>query len=314
VPEKSLGVTVVVSTMPANPDKIGKCTRNYILEPTVFDRIVLFLPGRKSPPNNQNHVYFGIMNSELAALYQHYQQIIANLNLVLPPDADARTAHICQLFDQLDVVNTSFISIFDLHKRRHMYHSRKFGAFFGWDMAKIASHDTEYLNQFTHPDDFEHLTRAGVHFMAMGAETPHEKLRDFKLVTEYRLLTAPEKWTRVVEQQSVLEFDVNGTMWLALSVVDISPVQDPLEKPLIKLVNIRTGEIESFPKSEKSTLSKRERDVAGLVADGLASKEIADRLFLSVHTVNTHRQRIIEKLGVSNMTEAVVLARAKGLF
>ncbi len=46
-------------------------------------------------------------------------------------------------------------------------------------------------------------------------------------------------------------------------------------------------------------LSAREREIALLAADGLASKEIADRLFLSVRTVDNHLQKVYVKLGVS---------------
>jgi len=45
----------------------------------------------------------------------------------------------------------------------------------------------------------------------------------------------------------------------------------------------------------------------------LISKQIADKLFISVNTVNTHRQRIIEKLNVSNTAEAVQHAGRLGL-
>jgi len=51
----------------------------------------------------------------------------------------------------------------------------------------------------------------------------------------------------------------------------------------------------------------------GLVASGLASKEIADSLFISVATVNNHRQRILEKLGTRSSAEAVRYAAALGL-
>ena len=47
----------------------------------------------------------------------------------------------------------------------------------------------------------------------------------------------------------------------------------------------------------QSALSVRETEVAHLVAEGLTNKEIAERLFLSIHTVKTHRKNIIKKLG-----------------
>ena len=44
-------------------------------------------------------------------------------------------------------------------------------------------------------------------------------------------------------------------------------------------------------------LSVRELEIIKLIESGLGSKEIADKLFLSVHTVNTHRSNILEKSG-----------------
>jgi len=47
-------------------------------------------------------------------------------------------------------------------------------------------------------------------------------------------------------------------------------------------------------------LSGREREIVMLAATGMASKDIADRLFLSVRTVNNHLQHAYTKLGVSS--------------
>ena len=44
-------------------------------------------------------------------------------------------------------------------------------------------------------------------------------------------------------------------------------------------------------------LSTRETELVHLIAEGLTNKEIAERLFLSIHTVKTHRKNIIKKLG-----------------
>ena len=60
-------------------------------------------------------------------------------------------------------------------------------------------------------------------------------------------------------------------------------------------------------------LSGREREVLGLLAAGLTSKEIGQRLGLSLKTVDNHRSRILEKLGVANTVAAVGLAHQHGL-
>jgi DNA-binding NarL/FixJ family response regulator len=50
-------------------------------------------------------------------------------------------------------------------------------------------------------------------------------------------------------------------------------------------------------------LTRREREIAHLVTDGLTSREVAESLFLSVRTVDNHLSRIYDKLGIRSRTE-----------
>lgn len=61
-------------------------------------------------------------------------------------------------------------------------------------------------------------------------------------------------------------------------------------------------------------LTDREREVLKLVAKGFTNQEIAQRLFLSVKTVETHRSHIMEKLQLRNRAELVRYAIKNGLF
>ena len=60
-------------------------------------------------------------------------------------------------------------------------------------------------------------------------------------------------------------------------------------------------------------LSKRELEVLQLLSEGNANDQIASALFLSVHTVRTHIQNFIGKLGAHSKLEAVAMAVRKGL-
>jgi len=60
-------------------------------------------------------------------------------------------------------------------------------------------------------------------------------------------------------------------------------------------------------------LTAREREVLQLIAEGNSNKEIAGRLFLSVLTVETHRKRILEKLGVRGTADLILYAVRKGI-
>ena len=61
-------------------------------------------------------------------------------------------------------------------------------------------------------------------------------------------------------------------------------------------------------------LSEREKDVVKLICQEFTNKEIADKLFISPRTVESHRQRIVEKLGVKNSIGIVVYAIIHNIF
>jgi DNA-binding NarL/FixJ family response regulator len=71
----------------------------------------------------------------------------------------------------------------------------------------------------------------------------------------------------------------------------------------------KTATMEHAPASR---LSSREQEVLRLVAEGLTSKQIAQQLFLSRRTVDTHLTSIFNKLGVESRAHAVAVAARDG--
>jgi len=61
------------------------------------------------------------------------------------------------------------------------------------------------------------------------------------------------------------------------------------------------------------TLTDREKQVLKLVAEGKSNKEVADDLGISVKTAMTHREHVMEKLGLHNRTELVRFAIRQGV-
>jgi two-component system, NarL family, response regulator NreC len=70
----------------------------------------------------------------------------------------------------------------------------------------------------------------------------------------------------------------------------------------------RTGGESSY-----DLLTPREREVLQLIAEGKSNKEIADMLNLSVHTVETHRGNLMEKLNLKGIPELILYAVRKGI-
>lgn len=86
----------------------------------------------------------------------------------------------------------------------------------------------------------------------------------------------------------------------------VHPVTEPQLIATLHLISLsRSVTVEQHLK----VLSSREREVLQLVLKGFTSKEIGQQLFVSMNTVNTHKRRIKEKLGVRRWVEL----RNKGL-
>ncbi len=62
-----------------------------------------------------------------------------------------------------------------------------------------------------------------------------------------------------------------------------------------------------------SLLSAKEREVLQLIAEGKSTREIAERLAVSVHTVATHRSNILERLGMDSVADLIKFAIREGL-
>jgi DNA-binding NarL/FixJ family response regulator len=76
---------------------------------------------------------------------------------------------------------------------------------------------------------------------------------------------------------------------------------------------LAAADAESDRRSEEDPLSEREREVLRLLALGHANHEIANQLYISVRTVETHRAHILQKLRLSTRADLVRYAIAQGL-
>lgn len=217
---------------------------------------------------------------------------------------------------KLAETSNSIISVFDLFQKKHVYHSSNFEAFLGYPKKDFEKGGEFFLDSKIHPEDYVALMQNGITLFELLTNIPNELRLSCKLINEFRILNASNQFVKVIEQQQTLELDNKGNVWLALSILDISPNQNVNENLKSEIINFKSGEFISYlqPKARKEmALSKREIEILKHVKEGKLSKEISDKLYISVHTVNTHRQKILEKLNVNNSMEAVKIAAKLGL-
>jgi DNA-binding CsgD family transcriptional regulator len=78
-------------------------------------------------------------------------------------------------------------------------------------------------------------------------------------------------------------------------------------------VPVRTPFVRDAAAVETLGITPRELEILELIAAGLSTREIAERVFVSENTVKTHSRRLFDKLGAKRRTQAVQLAKERGL-
>ena len=81
------------------------------------------------------------------------------------------------------------------------------------------------------------------------------------------------------------------------------------------VVQVRTTEpfVVNSARQEQLGITARELEILGAIAEGLSTREIAERLFVSENTVKTHASRLFGKLNAKRRTQAVQLGKEAGL-
>ena len=139
--------------------------------------------------------------------------------------------------------------------------------------------------------------------------------KKYKAICRIRIRDRHRNYIHIINSTQALQLSPNGKIWLILCCYNLSPNQRGTDDIEPHIINTFNGEILTLDFKDKRNhiLTVREKEILNLIKEGKASKNIADILEISVHTVNRHRQNIIEKLSVGNSIEAISAAISMGL-
>ena len=160
------------------------------------------------------------------------------------------------------------------------------------------------IEKLVHPDDLEVVRQIDKKVWEFLDTLPEEEKLAYKYIYELRVLEKG-KYIRMIYQTRILAFKDDN--FLAMGIIDLAPEQSANTSVRFQIKNCLTDEIVPFT-IETATdvlLTPREREILALAKEGMFSKEISEKLNISVHTVNRHRQNILEKLQVDNIIEAM---------
>ncbi|MEI7473937.1 MAG: response regulator transcription factor [bacterium] len=114
----------------------------------------------------------------------------------------------------------------------------------------------------------------------------------------------------------VIESVYDGAAWLDPAIADVVLKSIKSGKCLtsVEIGGNKTTEnaLDEEP-SEKIQLTERELEVLKLIVDGFSNAEIAEKLFVSIHTAKAHVCNILQKLSVDDRTQAAIKALKDGI-
>ena len=178
----------------------------------------------------------------------------------------------------------------------------------------------EHFFDILHPDDAPLLLRketAAYHFLFR--QLSHEKRKCYLVSYQFRLRSAEGIYKNMLYQSVALDVSEDGKIRYLLGIhADISHLS-ALPDHRISFIGLH-GEpsflsvpLASPPEQFADLrLSDREKGIIRLLAEGMASKQVAAQLGISVHTVNTHRCNLLRKLRCKNTLELTALALRQG--
>lgn len=179
----------------------------------------------------------------------------------------------------------------------------------------IGSSDEDELYNRLHPEDLAEKRMLEYEFFKLADRLPPEEKTEVRATCRLRIKGNDGYYRTIDNSTRLIRLSPRGKMWLILCIYDLSPFQPECDGIAPRIVNSRTGEVTPVSLAEKRghLLSDREKQILLLVKEGKPSKKIADELGISIHTVNRHRQNIIQKLSVGNSVEALMAADAMKL-
>lgn len=225
-------------------------------------------------------------NRELEALQQELEAL------------KARCAFLQRVVDEVP----ANIYISDLEKPGVVWCNKTNEESLGYPLEEIRAMGMDYMYAIVHPDDQNIPTDSIAHYQAFnGAEFGGVFRAKHRAEEAYRWFIG---WAKALTRNG------QGEVKELLCVdVDMSPRMNTEEQLVAALKENLKRKNNLLVKS----LRKREVEVLTLVCRGLSTRDIAEKLHLSVHTVQTHRRNIQRKLGTANVAELVLLATEAGL-
>ncbi|MDO6801575.1 LuxR C-terminal-related transcriptional regulator [Wenyingzhuangia sp. 1_MG-2023] len=206
----------------------------------------------------------------------------------------------------------SFFAITNTTKQAYEFLSKNFDYTLGLDRKKIAELGVPFMLSHFHPDDLSIWLHAIEDLMKFTmSEVPFEDRVKLSYTLNFRIKNAKGEYLNAFDHQTPAYFDDQGKPVIGITHCTIIGNGEP--RPIIGSIKILNDNDEYEMLYHKnysqklltSSLTNREIDVLRLLSINNTSKQIAEKLFISSHTVDTHRKNIYKKLNINSTVDLV---------
>lgn len=166
-----------------------------------------------------------------------------------------------------------------------------------------AEFTTNQLFKSIHPDDLDYCRECEYQFLQMSNNLFFNEQHRYSFQYSYRLMNKNEEYKTIQQHYFTIEVDDYGHILKTLVLHELIADYEVRAEDDFKIFDKYKSK--SIICAKKYNLSSREWEILGLVHKGLTSSKIADTLFLSKCTIDTHRKNIIRKTNVNSLQELI---------
>jgi DNA-binding CsgD family transcriptional regulator len=220
---------------------------------------------------------------------------------------------IIQQLNQVMEENDQFITVADLAQIKFLYASEQIRKMIGVEPAQL---NPSHFVEVTHPDDLSRLGLLRAQTFVVEKEVLETKKGSALVSFTIRLRNTAGVYFNCLCQAYFFFSQIPHEAVYLLQV--ISNV-DRFEARKHGCHHYKGKDLSYFRFPDNDLLSigpafsTRELEIIKLVESGMSSKQIADKLFISVHTVNTHRRNILQQCGKDNISNLIYELNEQGL-
>lgn len=175
--------------------------------------------------------------------------------------------------------------------------------------------DPQLIFNICHPDDKKFVTRI-IKGVVIHCSKNNISGNGEYLNMTFRVLKKDGTYVNILRQSSTYHYDMEGRFISSLSLLtditfikNINRVEWDIYAKDLDIAMVKESVFKEFNKF----FTKREKEVIIALAKGLTNDQIAEKLFISKHTVSTHRKNILAKSKCSNARELVAFSKTYGI-